>query len=161
MIELITKLGFLPDELVEVLNDTENAIPLIDLVDVYSRLRDVQSTMERLDCELKENDTYKSLVATQKRHQELMEKAKTMSKELLVDGSYTSSGFCFKKSTNKKTTRKWYLDLIRKEKWAPAVIIEAVDEKVFKALEKTIDYPEQYYTEEYSPYTVYKMLENE
>jgi len=141
------------------LPEKERIEKLEKLIELYEDARIFQEDYKELQGRLEHNREYRDLIELEQKLVSLKTQAKELSKEILKDGEYTASGFVFEKSTSKRASRNWFIEDIKKQKWGPAVIIETVDEKVFKALSKTLDNPEQYYTETYKPYAVYSMIQ--
>lgn len=137
--------------------DPETQKEAIELLDIYAKARRYHTTKKKLYQVLLNNQTYLEYQRYEQELNEALERAKELSKKLLPDGVYTCEGYRFKKSTSNKITRTWDIEKIRAQKWASAVIIEAVDEKVFKALAKTIPDPESYYTETAKSYPTYSL----
>ena len=137
--------------------DPETQKEAIELLDIYAKAKRYHTIKKKLYQELLENETYLEYQRYESNLNEALERAKELSKKLLPDGVYTCEGYRFKKSTSNKKTRIWDIEKIRTQKWASAVIIEAVDEQVFKALAKTIPDPESYYTETAKSYPTYSL----
>jgi len=125
----------------------------------YEQCRIMRVALKGLKEQLEANETYQMMIKVQAEYAEAMEKLKNEVKLQLDDGTYEASGFIFSNATKRKVTKHWKLDAIRTQKWAPAVIIETVDEKVFKALEKTMQDPEQYYDESIQEIRAFTLIE--